>query len=85
MDSATEWQSATHLRKSDNWTQPSVAADNSAQLMVQCMEAWFVADRQSLGAYFGKDFRAVLPAQRDNVEAIAKNDLEPETGDKVVL
>ena len=66
-----------HLRKRDNWTQPSAAANDSAQLMVQCMEAWFVADRQSLGAYFGKDFRwAALPA-RDNVETIAKNDLEP--------
>ena len=36
-----------HLRKRDNWTQPSAAADDSTQLMVQCMEAWFVADRQS--------------------------------------
>ena len=68
-----------HLKKRDNWTRPAVATDDSAQLMVQCMEAWFVADRQSLSAYFGKDFRAAaLPAPaRDNVEAIAKNDLEP--------
>ena len=68
-----------HLRKCDNkWIQPSAAADNSAQLMVQCMEAWFVADRQSLGAYFGKDFNAsALPPERDDVEAIAKRDLEP--------
>ena len=65
-----------HLKKHDNWTQPSAAADNSAQLMVQCMEAWFVADRQSLGDYFGKDFKAsALPAR--DVEAIAKDDLEP--------
>ena len=43
--------------------------------MVQCMEAWFVADRQSLGVYFGQDFKAAaLPAQ--DVEAIAKDDLE---------
>ena len=66
-----------HLRKCDNkWIQPSAAADNSAQLMVQCMEAWFVADRQSLSVYFGRDFKAdALPA-RDDVEAIAKSDLE---------
>ena len=63
-----------HLRKRDNWAQPSVATDDSAQLMVQCMEAWFVADRQSLSAYFGKDFKAAaLPVQ--DVEAIAKDDL----------
>ena len=64
-----------HLRKRDNWTQPSAAADDSAQLMVQCMEAWFVADRKSLSDYFGKDFKAsALPAR--DVEAIAKGDLE---------
>ena len=66
-----------HLKKRDKWTQPSVAVDDSAQLMVQCMEAWFVADRQSLSTYFGEDFKdAALPA-RDDVEAIAKDDLEP--------
>lgn len=65
-----------HLKKRDNWTQPSAAADDSAQLMVQCMEAWFVADRQSLGVYFGKDFNAAALPARDDVEAIAKDDLE---------
>ena len=65
-----------HLRKRDNWAQPSAAADDSAQLMVQCMEAWFVADRQSLSAYFGKDFKASALPKRDDVEAIAKSDLE---------
>ena len=70
-DRDSSWK---HLRKNDNWTQPSAATDNSAQLMVQCMEAWFVADRQSLSDYFGKGFKpAALPAQ--NVEAIAKEDL----------
>ena len=65
-----------HLRKRDNWARPSAATDDSAQLMVQCMEAWFIADRQSLGAYFGKDFKAAALSARDDVEAIAKNDLE---------
>ena len=63
-----------HLRKRDSWTQPSAATDDSAQLMVQCMEAWFVADRQSLRDYFGKDFKASALPTRD-VEAIAKDDL----------
>ena len=64
-----------HLKKSDKWTQPPAAADNSAQLMVQCMEAWFVADRESLSAYFDKDFNAAALPARDDVEAIAKDDL----------
>ena len=62
------------MRKRDNWTQPSAAMDDSAQLMVQCMEAWFVADRQSLSDYFGKDFKAAALPARD-VEAISKDDL----------
>ena len=66
-----------HLRKRDNWTQPSAATDDSAQLMVQCMEAWFVADRQSLSAYFGRDFNAAALPARDDVEAIAKDGFEP--------
>ncbi len=65
-----------HLKKRDKWAQPSAAEDDSAQLMVQCMEAWFVADRRSLGAYFGKDFKAAALPARDDVEAIAKGDLE---------
>lgn len=65
-----------HLKRRDDWTQPSAAADDGAQLMVQCMEAWFVADRQSLSAYFGKNFRGSALPERDNVETIAKNDLE---------
>ena len=65
-----------HLKKRDNWTQPLAAADDSAQLMVQCMEAWFVSDRQSLSTYFGRDFKAAALPARDDVEAIAKSDLE---------
>ena len=65
-----------HLKRRDNWTQPSAATDDGAQLMVQCMEAWFVADRQSLRAYFGRDFRAAALPKQHNVESIAKDDLE---------
>lgn len=65
-----------HLKRRDDWTQPAVVSDDGAQLMVQCMEARFVADRQSLSAYFGRDFGAAALPARDNVETIAKNDLK---------
>lgn len=66
------WQ---HVRKRDNWTQPASAADDSLCLMVQCMEAWFVADRECLRAYCGPGFNAGrLPGTRE-VERIAKADL----------
>lgn len=44
------WQ---HLRHQDNWEQPQGAADDSAYLMVQVMETWFLADREALRGFFG--------------------------------
>lgn len=64
-----------HLNQRDGWKRPEGAADNGAHLMVQCMEAWFLADRDSLGTFFGQGFnRNALPARTD-IEAIPKNDL----------
>ena len=64
-----------HLRDRDNWLTPSNATDNNAHLMVQCMEAWFLADKDTLAGYFGQGFnRNALPG-RSNVEAISKTDL----------
>jgi len=43
--------------------------------MVQCMEAWFMADKRFLEEYFGQGFtRNPLPP-RDDIENIPKNDL----------
>ena len=42
---AAAWQ---HLatRQGDNWQRPIGASDDQAHLMVQVMEAWFLADRK---------------------------------------
>lgn len=64
-----------HLDERDGWVRPKPATDDNAQLMVQCMEAWFLADRDGLAGFFGNGFnRKVLPACAD-VENIAKSDL----------
>lgn len=64
-----------HLKACDKWDQPTGAADEQAHLMVQCMEAWFLADRDELAAYFGNSFsQTALPARRD-IEHIAKRDV----------
>ena len=43
--------------------------------MVQCMEAWFIADPDCLGRYFGRGFhRAALPGN-PNVERVSKADV----------
>jgi len=42
------------------------------------MEAWFLADRNALVRFYGKDFLIRnLPGSETNVEAILKDDLEP--------
>lgn len=67
----------THLRsrQEDGWARPTGAADEHAHLMVQCMEAWFLADRETLAAVFGNGFRPnALPGQQ-NVERVRKRDV----------
>lgn len=57
------WQ---HLYVRDNWTKPAGAGDDHVYLMVQCMEAWFLADPDTLANYFGPDFqRDKLPRHTD--------------------
>ena len=64
-----------HLKERDSWNQPSGATDDQVHLMVQCMEAWFLADKDSLATYYGNGFNQnALPARQD-IENIAKNDV----------
>jgi len=51
------------------------ATDDNAHLRVQCMEAWFIADRGWLAEFYGQGFSlGALPARTD-VESIPKADL----------
>jgi hypothetical protein len=57
------------------WVRPRGVADEHCHLMVQCMEAWFLADKSALEAFFGAGFSADrLPANL-NVEAVSKLDV----------
>lgn len=43
--------------------------------MVECMEAWLIADRRAMQEYYGPDFRlGAIPSRRD-VEQVAKADV----------
>ena len=65
-----------HLKKRDGWDKPRAAREDSAHLMVQCMEAWFLADGDTLADFFGAGFnKKALPARPD-IEDIPKSDLE---------
>ena len=63
------------MRTRDGWERPDEATDENAHLMVQCMEAWFLADKDNLAAYFGHGFnRNALPG-RQEIEDVAKDDV----------
>lgn len=65
-----------HLAKQDRWKKPRRAKDNQAQLMVQCMETWCVADRDALHGFFGQDLReSALPPLND-LERRSKGDVQ---------
>ncbi len=65
-----------HLRKSDPSWQPPADTEGQCHLMVQMMEAWFLADPEALAAYYGQHFGAKALPGRENVEQIAKADIE---------
>ena len=65
-----------HLENRDNWDKPADATDENAHLMVQCMETWFLADKDALAGYFGDDFNMNSLPGRLEVEAISKSDIE---------
>ena len=65
-----------HLLERDGWQQPGEAAQDSAHLMVQCMEGWFLADKVALAKFFGSGFNPNALPGHTNVEEISKADLE---------
>jgi hypothetical protein len=66
-----------YLSWRDNWDFPPLNG-HKVFLMVQTMEAWFLADREVLAAFYNGGFLAnSLPGSPANIEAVAKNDLEP--------
>ena len=70
---AERWR---HLKDRDGWDKPAGATDDHVHLMVQCMEAWFLADRRALAEYFGDGFSENSLPRRADVERVSKQDLE---------
>lgn len=62
-------------REDDKWAKPLGAEDEQLHFMVQCMEAWFMADPEALEKYFGHGFRPKALPQNPQIEAITKSDL----------
>ena len=71
-DGQSSWE---HLKVRDGWDCPSSATDDNAHLMVQCMESWFLADRETLAVFYGQGFNPNALPKQTNIEKIPKNDV----------
>ena len=65
----------SHLQQSDNWRRPEAARIDSAHVMVQVMESWFLADKRELADYFGQRFVPNALPQGTDIEDIRKDDV----------
>ena len=65
-----------HLKLRDNWDSPGVD-ETHCYLMVQAMEAWFMADIDTLKRFYGQGFKENAIPKNINVETIEKDLLEP--------
>lgn len=75
-DQSAHWRPWQHLKARDGWDKPAKALDSDCHLMVQVMESWFLADRETLKAFFGQGFReSALPATSRLIEDVAKDDV----------
>jgi hypothetical protein len=71
---SSAWQ---HLKTRDGWKRPVGAEEDQAQLMVQCMESWCVADREALREFFGDALHEnPLPNPDHHLEAKTKESVQ---------
>lgn len=71
-DNQNSW---THLKQRDDWDCPFSANNDNAHLMVQCMESWFLADKDTLAEFYGQGFNLNVLPKQFNIENIPKNDV----------
>lgn len=73
--SLSPWE---HLRRrrGDEWVKPMNVSDAHCQLMVQTMEAWFLADPEALAGYYGDGFRSHHLPSSATIERIDRGQLE---------
>ena len=62
-------------REGDGWERPNGARDEDLHLMVECMEAWIVADVNTLRRKYGQRLNEAALPGRSDVEQVPKRDL----------
>lgn len=73
-DSPVDPPSWGHLRQNNGW-ELAEEHDSQCHLMAQAMEAWLIADVETLRTYYGPDFNVNPIPRNTNVEQIDKNQL----------
>lgn len=68
----TPWK---HLKRRDNWDSFGIE-DNQCHMMAQTMEAWFIADIDTLNKFYGQGFNETSIPKTTDVEKIDKDRLE---------
>jgi len=63
------------FREGDQWEKPANSTADNAHLMVQCMEAWFLADQETLENFYGQGFHANSLPRNPALENIPKQDI----------
>lgn len=66
------WQ---YLHDNDKWNKPNEATEDQCHFMVQLMESWFLADKETLMNYYGQEFHANALSNNPNIEHISKQDV----------
>jgi hypothetical protein len=64
-----------HLIRRDKWQDLLTIPQEQIHLMVQCMEAWIVADSEALAKFYQKNFHPKKLPARQNLEEEPKADL----------
>lgn len=64
-----------HLKNRDKWHFDKIQPDH-VHLMVQCMEAWILADKEALKNFYGSKFQESCLPQRINLEEESKLDID---------
>ena len=70
-----KWRPWIHLEQGsgDGWNKPQGESEENCHLMVECMECWFLADRETLKSFFGIEFmESALPSSKRAPETISK-------------
>ncbi len=59
-------------RSEDKWQRPANATDHHLHFMAVCMEAWLVADVESLARFYGRKFKSDLFRKATDTESVDK-------------